>query len=92
MHVKCKCITDSLQIADYFNNYFVSVGPDLSKDLVSTTNPMSYINNCSNSIVLPPVTLAEVRQTVMSMKDSSVGWDEFPALVAKQSLIAILNP
>ena len=42
------------------------VGPDLSKDIVSTTNPMSYINNCSNSIVLPPVTLAEVRQTVMS--------------------------
>ena len=92
LHVKGKCITDSLQIANYFNNYFVSVGPDLSKDLVSTTNPMSYINNCSNSIVLPPVTLAEVRQTVMSMKNSSADWDDFPALVAKQSIDSYIEP
>ena len=53
---------------------------------------MSYINNCSNSIVLPPVTLAEVRQTVMSMKNSSAGWDEFPALVAKQSIDSYIEP
>ena len=53
---------------------------------------MSYINNCSNSIVLPPVTLAEVRQTVMSMKNSSAGWDDFPALVAKQSIDSYIEP
>ena len=35
------------------------IEPDLSKDVVSTTNPMSYINNWSNTFVLPPVTLAE---------------------------------
>ena len=92
LHDNGICITDSLEIANCFNDYFVSVGPDLSKDIVSTTNPMSYINNCSNSIVLPPVTLAEVRQTVMSMKNSSAGWDEFPALVAKQSIDSYIEP
>ena len=62
MHVNGNCITDSLEIANCFKDYLVSAGPDLSKDIVSTTNPLSYINNCSNSIVLPLVTLAEVRQ------------------------------
>ena len=91
-HYAVFCINNSLEIANCFNDYFVSVGPDLFKDIVSTTNPMSYINNCSNSIVLPPVTLAEVRQTVMSMKNSSAGWDEFPALVAKQSIDSHIEP
>ena len=53
---------------------------------------MSYINNCSNSIVLPPVTLAEVRQTVMSKKNSSAGLDDFPALVTKQSIDSYIEP
>ena len=53
---------------------------------------MSYINNCSNSIVLPPITLADVRQTVMSMKNSTAGWDEFPVLVAKQSIDSYIEP
>ena len=41
LHVNGNCITDSLEIAHCFNDYFASVGPDLSKDIVSTTNPMS---------------------------------------------------
>ena len=53
---------------------------------------MSYINNCSNNIVLPPVTLVEVKQTVMSMKNSSASWDEFPALAAKLAIDNYLEP
>ena len=92
MHVNGNCITDSLEIANCFNDYFVQLDLLFQKDIVSTTNPMPYINNCSNSIVLPPVTLAEVRQTVMSMKNSSAGLDEFPALVAKQSIDSYIEP
>ena len=41
---------------------------------------------------LPAVTLAEVRQTVMSINNSSAGWDDFPALVAKQSIDRYIEP
>ena len=47
---------------------------------------MSYVDPYYNSIVILPVAMAEVRQTVLSLKNSSAGWDDFPALVAKQSI------
>ena len=53
---------------------------------------MSYVDPCYNSIVIPPVTMAEVRQTILSLKNSSAGWDDFPALVAKQSIESYIEP
>ena len=58
--VNGKCITNSLEIANSFNHFFVSVGPNLAQNIISTVNPMSYITPCNNSIVIPPVTIAEV--------------------------------
>ena len=53
---------------------------------------MSYVTPCNNSIVIPPVTLAEVRQTILSLKNASAGWDDFPAFVAKQSIESYIEP
>ena len=78
--VNYKLITDSLEIANSFNEFFVTIGPKLAHTIKSTTNPMSYVNNCNNSIVIPPVTMAEFRQTILSLKNSSAGWDDLPAL------------
>ena len=36
--------------------------------------------------------IAEVRQTILSMKNSSAGWDDFPARVAKQSIDSYIEP
>ena len=90
--VNDKCVTDSLEIANSFNEFFVSIGPKLADNILSTTNPLSYVNNCTNSIVIPPVTIAKVSQTILSMKNSSAGWDDFPARVAKQSIDSYIEP
>ena len=90
--VNDKYVTDSLEVANSFNEFFVSIGPKLADNILSTTNPLSYVNNCTNSIVIPPVTIAEVRQTILSMKNSSAGWDDFPARVAKQSIDSYIEP
>ena len=90
--VNDKYVTDSLEVANSFNEFFVSIGPKLADNILSTTNPLSYVNNCTNSIVIPPVTIAEVRQTILSMKNSSVGWVDFPARVAKQSIDSYIEP
>ena len=92
LNIKGKCVTDSMEIANNFNTFFVSIGSELAKDIVSTANPMSYIKNCNNSIVIPPVTMIEVRQTILSLKNSSAGWDDLPALVAKQSIDSYIEP
>ena len=58
--VNDKYVTDSLEIANSFE-FFVSIGPKLADNILNITNPLSYVNNCTNSIVIPPVTLAEVK-------------------------------
>ena len=72
--------------------FFVSIGPVLARNIVSTIDPISYVNNCNNSLVIPPITIAEVRQTILSFNNSSPGWDDFPANVAKQSIDSYIEP
>ena len=83
--VNGKCITDSLEIANSFNNFFVSVGPKLAQNIISTVNPMSYVTPCNNSIVIPPITIAEVSQVISSLKNSSAGWEWMKFLHLLQS-------
>ena len=65
-----------MEIANGFNEFFVLIGPKFADNILSTTNSLSYVNNCNNSIVIPPVTIAEVKQTILSMKNSSAVWDD----------------
>ena len=76
-----KSTTDSGEIANSFNDFFVTIGSELAKNIVSTTDPMSYVDPCY-----------KVRQTILSLKNSSAGWDDFPALVAKQSIESYIEP
>ena len=71
--VNGKCITDSFEIANSFKNFFVSVGPKLAQNSMSTVNPMSYVTPCNNSIVILHVTIAEITQVISSLKNSSAG-------------------
>ena len=41
LNIKGKCVTDSMEIANNFNTFFVSIGSELANDIVSTVNPMS---------------------------------------------------
>ena len=70
----------------------MSIGPELARNIVSTIDPMFYVNNCNNSIVIPIITIAEVRQTILSFNNSCPGWDDFPAIVAKQSIDSYIKP
>ena len=42
--VNDKYVTDSLEIANSFNEFFVSIGPKLADNILSTTNPLSGSN------------------------------------------------
>ena len=85
-------ITDSIEIANNFNIFFVSIGPELVKNIVSTIDPMCYVNNCNNSIVISSITIAEVHCKTDSFINSSRGWDDFPVIVAKQSIDSYIEP
>ena len=85
-------ISDSEIIANEFNIFFVSIGPQLASGISSTVNPLSYIHNVVNSIVIPTITMQEVRNIILSTKNSSAGWDDIPACVAKKCIDFYITP
>ena len=79
-------VTDSLQIANAFNKFFVSIGSLLAKEIKSDVNPLLYVDNNVNSIATFEVTSNRVRNDIMSLKNSSAGHDELPPFVAKSCI------
>ena len=53
-------VTDSLQIANAFNKFFVSIGSLLAKKIKSDVNPLLYVDNNVNSIATFEVTSTRV--------------------------------
>ena len=87
-----KIISDSQVVAEEFNNFFVSIGPQLASTISSSTTHMSYMNSVANSIFLPDITTVEVRNVILLMKNSSAGWDEIPAYVTKRCIDVYIEP
>ena len=86
-----RIVTDSREIANGFNNYFISIGPFLASDITCSVNPLSYVKSIDNSIVIVNMSYSEVERVISSLKNSSAGWDEIPTFVAKNVFIVILN-
>ena len=85
-------ITDSQVIVNEFKNFFVSIGRKLSKEIVSTVSTLSYVNQVNNSIFIDEVSVTEVRTTILSLTNSTPGWDEFPTFVAKKRIDNYIMP
>ena len=68
-----RMITDDTEIANVFNEFFASVGPDLAKHIPETGKcPTEYIKNVTiNSIVLENVTEKELINVINSLKKLS---------------------
>ena len=85
-------VTNSKDIANGFNEFFVSIGPELAKDIHSDINPLTYVNNINNSIAIFDVSCEEVRNIIHSLKNSSAGHDEFPTFVGKICVDSYIEP
>ena len=85
-------VTNSKDIANAFNDFFVSIGPELSKDIHSDINPLTYVNNVNNPIVTFDVSCDEVKNIIHSLKNSSAGHDEFPTFVEKLCVDSYIEP
>ena len=86
-------ITNSLKIANVFNELFTTIGPILaSKVPASTTNPLSFVENVPNSIVIKDVSEQKVSDIIKSLNNSSAGWDQFPTSIAKQCFKNSIKP
>ena len=85
-------VTNSKDIANGFNDFFVAIGPELAKDIHSDINPLTYVNSVNNSIVNFDVSCDEVKNIIHSLKNSSAGHDEFPTFVGKLCVDSYIEP
>ena len=53
--IKDKIVSDKTVITNALNNYFLNVGKTLSKIIVSTGDPLSYINRNHITILVPSI-------------------------------------
>ena len=68
-----KRIYDQQEISKFFNNYFIKVGHSLTSKISSTincffTDTSLIVNNNSNSFLLRPISVHEIRKHIIGMK------------------------
>ena len=77
-------MSDSNNIANAFNNYYVSIGAELSNSISSNVNPISYVSYVENSMFMPDLKEYEVRYVILQWKNTSAGWDNLPTSLDKK--------
>ena len=58
----------------------------LYHSITCSVDPMSYVDNIMNSIVISYVSYMDIKNTILSLKNSSHDYDELPAYIAKQCI------
>ena len=80
-------ISDAQKIANYFNSYFVNVGPNLANKIHSNIDFHNYLINAhspDNSFFFTPITTEEIIKTCTSLKsNASCGHDDIKPDVIK---------
>lgn len=83
-------ITNSLDIANAFDKFFLSVGPKLAKT-ISTQIP-SYLASQTQTPYLIPTTVGEVEEILSQLKDSAAGEDNIKPRVLEEVAQYIAKP
>ena len=71
------------------NSVFTSIEPALADKITCSVDPISYVDTAINSTV---ISYMDVKNTILSIKNSSPGYDEFPAFIAKQYIDNYVAP
>ena len=74
VHHRDRLVNDSSVIANEFNNLFVSIGSELTRNIYCTVNPLPLVNDSTNSIVVSNITTTDVNNVITDLNNSSPGW------------------
>ena len=79
--------TNKEQIANAFNKFYVNIGPSFSEKIPDgSKDPLSYINKyVMDSMLVTETTCDEIKNIIVSLKNSSSDWDDIHSKVLKRS-------
>ena len=75
-----------------FNNYFISVDSTLASNKHSNVNPLLYVDNNVNSIIMPKLSEEKITSVILSINNSAPGYDDMPASVMKKCVHDYITP
>ena len=85
-------ISDTNEIAKYFNNYFVNIGKSLSGKIHSNVDPLTYLIPNEHNLVLPIIQDKKVRNIIMALKNTASGYDCIVGSIMKQCVDNYITP
>ena len=85
-------ISDTNEIAKYFNNYFVNIGKSLSDKCHSNVDPLTYLIPNEHNLVLSIIQEIEVRNNIMALKNTASGYDCIAGSIMKQCVDNYITP
>ena len=87
-------ISDKYKISEAFNNFFVNIGPNLAKNISNNTDdPISFMSpQTPGSMFINPVNVTELSEIILSLNNSSPGWDGLDTNIIKKLFGLIVHP
>ena len=87
-------VTDKLEIANLFNNYFINIGPSLDKKIPDNVrSPLYYMPSCNKeSLYFQPVCSEEILSLTKQLKNSSAGPDSLSPSLLKRTIRHYIDP
>ena len=64
----------------------------MANNITCNVNPLIYVNSVNDSVVVQHVSVAQVRNVITSLKDSSPGWDHLSPFVMKLFVDTYVEP
>ena len=87
-----RLVCDYNVISNTFSYYFISIGRILANTINCNVNPLLYVGNISNSIVIPNISQEAVIFVMKSLKNSVPGYDDIPPSVMKKYIHEYIAP
>ena len=88
-------VTNPMNIANAFNDYFINVGPTLANNITKTTkSPPDYFNAINtNSMFINPTDTEEILSIDALLKpNASSGYDAISPKVVRNVLVTLATP
>ena len=85
-------IKDPIQVAEIFNEYFSTIADELDSSIPpSNLDPISYIDDSTNSFFFNPTTTQEIINCINSFESKSAPIDQIPTFIFKH-IAEIISP
>ena len=77
-------VSDAVEVANIFNDYFTNVGSNLAEHIISDRNPLPYVSHNHHTLFIPTIEEIEIKNITQTLKNTAAGHDDLPGSIMKE--------